>query len=131
MLGLSTTDIDTQCAPIGFRKMKVPWSGPVPDFVGCVRGPSESTGFIIYLFIALGFGDTRLSPSGSDSRKTVSRLEWSCLEPQRNFNPERELELGILVIVSLFVVTELFKFRGIGRRCVRIGVAPESGLHPN
>ena len=50
------------------------------------------------------------------------------MEPQRNFNPEREL--GILVIVSLFVVTpplELFKFRGIGRGCIRIG----SELHPN
>ena len=49
--------------------------------------------------------------------------------------PERELELGILVIVSLssnylflYHVTpplELFKFRGIG------GLAPEPELHPN
>ena len=58
------------------------------------------------------------------------------MEPQRNFNPERELELGILVIVSLssnylflYHVTlplELFIFRGIGRPCTRSGVASES-----
>ena len=114
--------VDTRGA--GRADRKIPWSGPVSDFIECP-----------YLFIHC-VGVRRYASSEESQSMVGVELFDLTMEPQRNFNPERELELGILVIVSLssnylflYHVTpplELIKFRGIGRPCTRTGVASES-----
>ena len=81
--------VDTRGARRADRKM--PWSGPVSDFIECP-----------YLFIySLRWGsEIRAFPEDSQSIVRVELFDLT-MEPQRNFNPERELQLGILVIVSL------------------------------